>query len=75
MDLKIYTNPIGEKVDAKSEELMIEFDRHFADLVEAHPEHEDKRDLAFQAWSIQKIAGLQLCVSELERRIADMQKE
>lgn len=75
MDLKIYTNPIGGKVDEKSEELMIEFDRHFVELIEAHPEHEDKRDLAFQAWAIQKIAGLQLCVTELEKRIAETTTE
>ena len=54
---------------------MIEFDKHHAELLEAHPEHEGKRDLAFQGWIIQKVAGLQLCVSELERRIADMQKK
>ncbi|NQU39462.1 MAG: hypothetical protein HQ523_05875 [Lentisphaerae bacterium] len=87
MKLENHTDPIGDKVDeksdlsrrsfdpavseAKADELMIEFDRHYAELVEAHPEHEGKRDLAFQGWIIQKVAGLQLCVSELERRIAE----
>jgi len=75
MELKIYTNPIGEKVDAKSDDLMKEFDKHYAALLEAHPEHEGQRDLAFQGWIIQKVAGLQLCVSELERRIAEMTTE
>ena len=75
MKLEATTNAIGEQVDAKSDELMIEFDQHYAELVEAHPEHEGKRDLVFQGWMIQKVASLQLCVSELERRIAEMQQE
>ena len=75
MKLNVESDPIGEKVDAKSDELMVEFDEHYAELVAAHPEHEGKRDLAFQGWIIQKVAGLQLCVSELERRIADTQKK
>ena len=75
MKPETHTDPIGDKVDEKSDELMIEFDKHHAELLEAHPEHEGKRDLAFQGWIIQKVAGLQLCVSELERRIADMQKK
>ena len=51
------------------------FDEHYAELVAAHPEHEGKRDLAFQGWIIQKVAGLQLCVNELERRITDMKND
>ena len=75
MKLENHTDAIGDKVDEKSDELMIEFDRHYAQLVELHPEHEGKRDLAFQGWIIQKVAGLQLCVSELERRIAETKSD
>ncbi len=62
---------IGEKVDAKTADLMAEFSNHFAELVQLNPEHKDKRDLAFQSWIIQKVAGLQLCITELESRLAE----
>ncbi len=58
---------------------------HFDDCIEIYPKFTryiaklwagfaDKRDMAFQAWIIQKIAGLQLCVSELECRIEKLKK-
>ena len=68
-------NPLGDQVDARSDELMLEFDTHYAELIDAHPEHEGKRDPAFQGWVIQKIAGLQLCVTELEKRITKMKSK
>ena len=67
-------DPNGDQVDDKSEDLMIEFNDHFEELIEIHPEFAAKRDAAFQGWIIQKVAGLQLCVSELERRIETLKK-
>ena len=66
--------PEGDKVDEKSEDLIIEFNDHFDELIEINPDFADKRDQAFQAWIIQKVAGLQLCVGELERRIEILKK-
>jgi len=65
------SDPYGDLVDARSDELIAEFEAHFAEVVSIHPEHADKRDAAFQSWIMQKVAGLQLCVSELERRLAE----
>ena len=62
-------DPNGDLVDERSENLMVEFNDHFEELIEIHPEFAGKRDTAFQGWIIQKVAGLQLCVSELESRI------
>ena len=67
-------DPQGDQVDEKSEDLMVEFNDHFDELIEIHPEFADKRDMAFQGWIIQKVAGLQLCVGELERRIETLKK-
>ncbi len=47
-------------VDARSHDLMKEFERHFQQVIEAELTTEDRRDQVFQAWAIQKIAGLQL---------------
>ena len=68
-----YIDPtqISKKVSEKSEDLIAEFEEHYTDLVKINPEHGDQRELAFQAWIIQKIAGLQLCITELETRLAE----
>ena len=75
MKLNDLPDPLGDQVDANSERLIAEFAQHYAELIDAHPEHEGQRDRAFQGWIIQKVAGLQLCVTELERRIAETQKK
>ncbi len=40
-------------------------------LTKAYPEHEGQRELAFQSWIIQKVAGLQLCIAELEKKLSE----
>ena len=55
-------------VDARSRELIAEFEGHFRDVVELHPEVESRREHVFQAWAMQKIAGLQLAVEEIARK-------
>ena len=74
MKLEIITNPVSEAVEKKSDELIAEFDEHYAKLIEAYPEHKGQRALAFQSWIIQKVAGLQLCVSKLEKRLAESKR-
>ena len=66
---------IAKNVDAKSDDLIAEFEKHYAELIESNPEHEGQRDLAFQGWIIQKVASLQLCITELESRLAETKAE
>lgn len=59
---------IGSQVDAKSEELMQEFFQHYQEFIETYPDKQDK-NIVFQGWVVQKIAGLQLVVMELAERL------
>ncbi len=68
MKLKVINNPINEAVEKKSDDLIAEFDEHYAKLIAAYPEQKGQRHFAFQSWIIQKVAGLQLCIAELEKR-------
>ena len=52
-------------VDARSHDLMKEFEQHFQQVIETEPTAENRRDQVFQAWAIQKIAGLQLSIQEI----------
>ena len=74
MKLKVITNPVGEAVEKKSDELIAEFDEHYLKLIEAYPEQKGQRHFAFQSWIIQKVAGLQLCVTELQKQIEDLKR-
>ena len=56
-------------VDARSQDLMKEFVHHFKQVIETEPMTEGRRDQVFQAWAIQKIAGLQLCVQEIAMKL------
>lgn len=58
-------NLSGEQVDARADELILEFQEHSAEFIEAQPEHADRKREIFEAWAIQKIAGLQLCVEHM----------
>jgi hypothetical protein len=65
------TNKITEglkKVEEKTEELIYEFHAHYQSYIEEHPDDKDRKDEIFQAWVIQKIAGLQLSVLELAEK-------
>ena len=59
----------GQQVEAKSAELIQEFTDHVNEFLTLHPEDEDRRDEIFQAWVIQKLAGLQLSVTEIATRV------
>ncbi len=56
-------------VDARSNELIHEFHAHFSELIEAHPEHTDRKREIFEGWAIQKIAGLQLVVEHISEQL------
>lgn len=56
----------GQQVEAVTAELIEEFRAHYLEYLALHPEHTKKREI-FEGWVIQKIAGLQLAVTELAR--------
>ena len=58
----------GQHVNAQSEELMREFYDHYAEYIKLHPNDKDKRNEIFQAWVIQKVAGLQLSIMGIAER-------
>ena len=55
-------------VDARTYALMGEFEAHFREVVARHPDLEDRREHVFQAWAMQKIAGLQLAVETIAEK-------
>ena len=57
------------EVDARASELIHEFHAHFTELIEAHPEHTDRKREIFEGWAIQKFAGLQLSVEHLSEQL------
>ncbi len=62
-------NPPTGRPEAQAEErareLIEEFQAHLSEFIEAQPEHADRKRDIFEAWAIQKIAGLQLCVEHM----------
>ena len=57
-----------KRVEEKTEELIYEFHAHYQSYIKLHPEDKDRKDEIFQAWAIQKIAGLQLSILELAEK-------
>ena len=58
-----------EKVDNKTRELIMEFQSHYDEYCELHPEDKDRKDEIFQSWAIQKLAGIQISLLELTESI------
>ena len=58
-----------KKVEAKTEDLIYEFHAHYQSYIGEHPNDKNRKDEIFQAWAIQKIAGLQLSILELAKKI------
>jgi len=63
---------LERQVEERTAVLMVEFRSHCADVVEAHPDAEGRVREMFEAWAIQKIAGLQLCIEELATRLNNL---
>lgn len=63
-----------EKVDNKTRELIMEFQSHYNEYSELHPEDKDRKDEIFQAWVIQKLAGIQISILELTESINSLFK-
>lgn len=62
------------KVDEKTRELIMEFHSHYEEYVKLKPEDKNRKDEIFQAWVIQKIAGLQVSLLEIAERINSLIK-
>ena len=62
------TDPEADVVDIRTMELMEQFEAHFKEVVQAEPLAEDLRDRVFQAWTFQKLAGIQLSIEETARK-------
>lgn len=64
--MKEPTSPeVASRVDAKSNELMVEFHTYLDGIIAENPGDAKQTDerIIFESWAIQKIAGLQ-CVAE-----------
>jgi hypothetical protein len=63
-----------DKVDEKTQELITEFHAHYSEYIKLRPEDSDRKDEIFQAWVIQKIAGIQISILELVDRVNSLLK-
>lgn len=63
-----YKNGV-ERVDKKTNELIMEFHAHYQEYIKLAPEDKDRKDEIFQSWCIQKIAGIQVSMLELAERL------
>ena len=61
-------NEAEKQAEARTGQLIREFQAHFRDYVDAHPEGAERKREIFEAWVIQKIAGLQLCVEHISKQ-------
>ena len=59
----------GRQADARAHALMLEFHAHLKECTALHPGHTGKERQIFEAWAIQKIAGLQLCVEHISEQL------
>ena len=57
-----------KQVEKKTEELIYEFHAHYEQYCQLHPEDKERKNEIFQAWVIQKIAGIQLSIIELAEK-------
>ena len=57
-----------QQAKTRADELIREFHAHFDEYAEAHPEGVGRKREVFEAWAIQKIAGLQLCVEHVSEQ-------
>ena len=61
----------ARRAEERTNELIREFHEHYQECVRAHPEHAHEKREIFEAWAIQKIAGLQLCVEHMAQQFND----
>ena len=59
----------GRQAETRAHVLMLEFHTHMEEYTALHPEHTGKERQIFEAWAIQKIAGLQLCVEHISEQL------
>lgn len=62
-------NEAKRQAEDRSHTLILEFHAHIDEIVALHPEYAEKAQEIFEAWAIQKIAGLQLSVEHLAEQM------
>jgi hypothetical protein len=67
---------IGQKAEAKSNELIAEFYRYRDEIMAESPDDPklNHRNI-FESWAIQKIAGLQCVVLDLVRQVDELKQK
>ena len=65
---------VADKVNAQSAELFAEFQQHVQEVQREQPGMTDK-GIIFEGWIIQKVAGLQALVIELNERITALERK
>ena len=63
-----------KRVEEKTEELIYEFHAHYQSYIKLRPEDKDRKDEIFQAWVIQKIAGIQISILEIVENLNTLRK-
>ena len=62
---------LGAEVDQATLYLMAEFEEHYEEAKRLEPEIV-AREITFRAWTIQKIAALQLSLTEVAKGLEDL---
>ena len=65
VSLNIESSGDTDAVNNRTAELMAEFEDHFRDTINLDPSIAEQREHVFQAWTFQKLAGIQLCIEEI----------
>ena len=63
------------EIDKQTEMLIKEFYEHYDAYIALRPEDAEKKNEIFQAWVIQKIAGMQISIIELAKHINVLAKK
>jgi hypothetical protein len=63
-----------DKVDEKTQELIMEFHAHYEEYIKLRLGDSNRKDEIFQSWVIQKIAGIQISILELVDRVNSLLK-
>jgi len=65
------TKRLQELVDNRSDDLQDEFREYWQSIIKSNPEEPkaQERSIVFESWALQKIAGVQVLLEELNSKI------
>ena len=64
-----------KEIDKQTEILIKEFYTHYQEYIALRPEDAEKKSEIFQAWVIQKIAGIHISIIELAKQLNKLVKK